>query len=89
MKRHIGFLSVLLVVELPMFSLKITDFSWKSNRVRYLYFGTAILLAILFQIGFLTFLIPLYILFSLVGYWAGWTTKLRVDRILQNRNRVK
>ena len=68
-------LSVLLVVELPMFSLKITDFSWKSNRVRYLYFGTAILLAILFQIGFLTFLIPLYFLFSLVGYWAGWTTK--------------
>lgn len=59
--------SVLLIVELPMFSLKITDFSWKTNKVRYLYLGALVLLLAFFRLKAVSFAIPLYILFSLMG----------------------
>lgn len=59
-------LSVLLVSELPMFSLKISGFGWKENKSRYLYFICLIVLAILLGTAVIIFIIPLYILFSVV-----------------------
>jgi len=58
--------SLLLVSEIPMFSLKISNFSWKDNRVRYIYLLTLIVL--LFTLGFsaISLIIPLYIIYSLV-----------------------
>ncbi|MEZ4981291.1 MAG: CDP-alcohol phosphatidyltransferase family protein [Saprospiraceae bacterium] len=35
-------ISYLLVSEIPMFSLKFKDFSWKENSVRFLFFGVAL-----------------------------------------------
>jgi CDP-diacylglycerol--serine O-phosphatidyltransferase len=58
--------SLLLVSELPMFSLKITTLAWKPNRWRYLYFSATLLLLLLFRAAAITFLIPLYLLFSLL-----------------------
>ena len=59
--------SILLVVELPMFSLKVTDFSWRTNWNRYLYFVVLLLLVLLLQLRVISFVIPLYLLFSLLG----------------------
>lgn len=58
-------LSVLLICELPMFSLKITGFRWRENRVRYLYFLCIVAALLLFGLASIVFIIPLYILFSI------------------------
>lgn len=59
-------LSLLLVSELPMFSLKITDFSWKANYIRYIYFLCLLLIAVFFGLSVILCVIPLYILFCAV-----------------------
>ncbi|MDE6452168.1 MAG: CDP-diacylglycerol--serine O-phosphatidyltransferase [Odoribacter sp.] len=57
-------LSVLLVSELPMFSLKISGFGWKENRTRYLYFISLIVLAVWMKTAVLVLIIPLYVFFA-------------------------
>lgn len=57
-------LSVLLVCGLPMFSLKIQNFSWKGNGFRYGYLICLILLACIWGKDLLMFVIPLYLLFA-------------------------
>ena len=59
-------LSILLISELPMFSLKITGFGWSTNKVVYLYFLTLLILAVCFGWAVLLFVIPLYILYCAV-----------------------
>lgn len=59
-------LSLLLVSGLPMFSLKISGFGWKANRIRYIYFLTLLLIAVLFGMPVIVCIIPLYILFCAV-----------------------
>ncbi len=59
-------LSVLLVSELPMFSLKISGFGWAANKVVYIYFLTLLVLAVCFGWAVLLFVIPLYILYCAV-----------------------
>lgn len=59
-------LSVLLICELPMFSLKITGFSWKENKIRYCYFLALLLTAIIWGEAAVVFAIPLYILFAVI-----------------------
>lgn len=60
-------LSLLLVSELPMFSLKISGFAWKANRIRYIYFLTLATVAILFGGAVIISIVPLYILFCAVA----------------------
>lgn len=68
-------LSVLLVCELPMFSLKITGFGWKENKVRYCYLASLIVLAIFFNKAIVMFIIPLYILFSVAEALMKFATR--------------
>ncbi|MEG0796642.1 MAG: CDP-diacylglycerol--serine O-phosphatidyltransferase [Odoribacter sp.] len=58
-------LSLLLVSELPMFSLKISGFSWQANKIRYIYFICLIVAAGIWGTAVIVFIIPLYILFTL------------------------
>lgn len=59
-------LSVLLISELPMFSLKISGFGWQVNKIRYIYFIVLILSGIFIGRAALLFVIPFYILFSVI-----------------------
>lgn len=59
-------LSILLISELPMFSLKFSGFGWGENKVIYLYLLTLIVLTVSFGWAILLFVIPLYILFCTV-----------------------
>lgn len=59
-------LSLLLVSELPMFSLKITGFAWKENKIRYLYFLCLLLIVLFFGWAVIVCIVPLYILFCAV-----------------------
>ena len=64
-------LSVLLVSELPMFSLKIAGWSWQDNKLRYIYLGVILVIALTVGRGVVLCLIPLYILFCAVGALAS------------------
>lgn len=59
-------LSVLLISELPMFSLKVTGFGWKENKIRYLYFASLIVLGCVLGKDVIVFIIPVYILFNII-----------------------
>ncbi len=65
-------LSILLVCELPMFSLKMAGFGWRENRFRYSYLGCLVILTIFFRQAIAVFIIPLYILLAVIE--ALWTT---------------
>lgn len=56
--------SILLVVELPLMSLKFKSFRWQSNSKRYLLIGTSIILIILLQAAAFPVIIALYIILS-------------------------
>lgn len=60
-------LSVLLISELPMFSLKISGFGWAANKAVYIYFLTLLVLAVWLGWAVLLFVIPFYILYCAVG----------------------
>lgn len=67
-------LSVLLVCELPMFSLKITGFGWAQNKIRYGYFICLIILFGFLGKAAILFMIPLYVLFTLLEACVKFTT---------------
>lgn len=58
--------SVLLISEIPMFSLKFKNFSWADNKLRYCFLITAVVLLAVLQLRALTYIILCYILFSVV-----------------------
>lgn len=60
-------MSLLLVAELPMLSLKMKSVSWKSNKARYLLVAGLCLLILCLGIEGLVLVIPFYILFSLLS----------------------
>lgn len=59
-------LSLLLISELPMFSLKISGFGWTANKTVYIYFLTLLVLAVGWGWAVLPFVIPFYILYCAV-----------------------
>lgn len=61
------FFSILLVTEIPMFSLKVKGFGWKGNEMRYSFLILSIILIIGLKMWSLPFIIILYILMSVVG----------------------
>ena len=59
-------MSLLLVAELPMFSLKFKDLSWKHNRISYVFLLVCIPLFVIFQLSGFAAVIIWYILLSLI-----------------------
>lgn len=59
--------SYALVAELPLLALKFKDFTWKSNRIRYVFLVFSALLLVILKWEALPLLILCYILFSLVN----------------------
>lgn len=59
-------MSYLLVAELPMFSLKFKNLSWKDNRVSYIFLLACIPLLIVFRISGFAAIILWYILWSVL-----------------------
>ncbi len=58
--------SALLVSEIPMFALKFKNFSWKDNKVKYIFLAVSLALIIMFQIGGLAIAILWYLMLSLL-----------------------
>lgn len=62
---------VLLVSEVPMFSLKIKKFAWKGNELRFILIAVALVSICIFGVGGIAVTILAYILFSLIKYAIG------------------
>lgn len=61
-------MSLLLVAELPMFSLKFKDLSWGHNKISYIFLIVSIPLLIIFQLSGFAAIIIWYIILSLLTY---------------------
>lgn len=59
-------MSYLLVAELPMFSLKFKNLSWKDNKISYIFLLVCIPLLVIFRISGFATIILWYILLSLL-----------------------
>ncbi|MBP5364743.1 MAG: CDP-alcohol phosphatidyltransferase family protein [Bacteroidales bacterium] len=59
---------VLLVSEVPMFSLKIKHLTWKGNELRFILLAVAIASVVIFGVGGIALTILLYIIFSLIKH---------------------
>lgn len=58
--------SALLVSEIPMFALKFKNYSWKDNKVKYIFLVLSLAVIIPFGIGGLAIAILLYLMLSLL-----------------------
>lgn len=56
----------LLVSEIPMFSLKFKNVTWKKNEVQYLFLMTSCVLLLLWQLAALSIIVVLYVLASVM-----------------------
>ena len=59
-------MSYLLVAELPMFSLKFKNLSWRDNKISYIFLLVCIPLLAIFRLGGFAAIILWYILWSLL-----------------------
>jgi CDP-diacylglycerol---serine O-phosphatidyltransferase len=64
--------SILLNTEIPLFSLKFKSFSWKANSYKYIFLGISVLLLAFFQFAALLFIIPVYIVLSVIFRKSFW-----------------
>jgi CDP-diacylglycerol--serine O-phosphatidyltransferase len=58
-------LSLLLVSELPLFSLKFKNLKWGNNQTRFIFIGLALMLFILLGVSSLPMIIVVYVLLSI------------------------
>ena len=61
--------SLLLIAEFPMFSLKLKNLSWRSNKIRYIFVVLSVILLILLHTIAIPVIIILYILLSAINNW--------------------
>ncbi len=74
-------LAILLISEVPMFSLKLTNFSWKENSLLYCFLGMIVIGFAVWGVKALTCMIPVYILISCYNFgkkmnWIFWVVQL-------------
>lgn len=70
-------LAILLISELPMFSLKLTSFSWRDNALLYCFLVTIVIGFAIWNVKALSFMIPVYILLAFYDFtkkynWLFW-----------------
>jgi CDP-diacylglycerol--serine O-phosphatidyltransferase len=60
-------MSLLLVVELPLFALKFKSFAFKGNEIRYIFLLSSVLLLVFLQFLGIPLIILLYVLLSVIS----------------------
>ena len=62
----IAVMSIMLVSELPLFSLKFKSFGWAGNQIRYIFLLISLAFIVLFTVWSLALIVFLYLILSLV-----------------------
>ncbi|MDM8003657.1 MAG: hypothetical protein QUS66_12255 [Bacteroidota bacterium] len=69
------FLAVMMLLKVPMFSLKFSSLAWKGNEERYVFAAVSLLLLAVFRMAALPMIMAAYILISLLfPFFAGRRT---------------
>ena len=63
--------SLLLIAEIPLFSLKFQNFKWKDNKVRYIFLVLSFFALLVFWVWAIPLIIVLYLLLSIVSKQGG------------------
>ena len=71
--------SVLMVSELPMFSLKFKNLKWAGNEPKFILLGAAIVLLVIFHLAAIPLIMLLFILMSVVLFALGKSTNKPVE----------
>lgn len=58
--------SILMILRIPMFSMKFAGFGWKGNEIRYLFIAVSLILLIILQEVALPVIILVYLLLSIL-----------------------
>ncbi len=62
----IGIMSILLIAEIPMFSLKLKTFKWKGNQLRFSFLLTCLILILILLVWSIPIIVFLYIILSFI-----------------------
>jgi CDP-diacylglycerol---serine O-phosphatidyltransferase len=62
-------LSLLMVSNIPLFSLKVKNLSWRDNSHRFIFLAVSILLLILLQFAAIPVIVILYVILSMMLPW--------------------
>ena len=62
----IGIMSLLLISELPMFSLKFKHYKWKDNEIKFIFLITCLLLIVFLLVWSIPLIVFLYLILSLI-----------------------
>lgn len=62
------FMAGMMVINMPMFSLKVKNLRWKDNWYRYIFLGLSAILLAIFNVYGLALVILLYILLNVIYY---------------------
>ncbi|KPL14525.1 MAG: hypothetical protein AMS26_10465 [Bacteroides sp. SM23_62] len=65
-------ISILMILSIPMFSLKFSGFRWKGNEIRYFFIAVSLILLIILQEIALPVIILVYLLLSIIS----WLSKM-------------
>ncbi|WP_298368945.1 CDP-alcohol phosphatidyltransferase family protein [uncultured Lutibacter sp.] len=60
-------LSYFMNAEIPLFALKFKDYSWKNNKIQFVFIGLTLLLSVVFQFVAIPIVIVLYVIISVVS----------------------
>lgn len=70
--------SVLMLANLPMFSLKLKNFSWNENRTRYIFIIGCVVILAVFRLSAFPLLISWYVVLSIISFLVcGKTVPLK------------
>jgi len=59
-------MSLLMIVEVPLFSLKFKSFGWKSNEVRFVFLLISSVFILIFKAWSIALIVILYLILSLI-----------------------
>lgn len=68
-------MSLMLVSELPLFSLKFKSFAWKGNQIRYQFLLISLVFILVFQAWSLALIVFLYLVLSIIENYVLKTKK--------------
>lgn len=68
-------MSLMLVTEIPLFSLKFKKFGWKKNQLRYVFLLISLIFILLFTTWALALIVFLYLILSLIENYVIKTKK--------------
>lgn len=64
-------MSVLLVIELPLFALKFKTFGWQGNQIKFIFLGLSVVLLVLLKFVAIPLIILLYVGLSVIQQFSS------------------